>query len=116
MTQSKTRGSPIRNSPLAMITDTKPIERKGWRSTSVTRRRVAPSAHVGRPGTCRRILSLCVLRNDIDAVAALDRLTACGLSVQDQLRSARVQIAIAYQRLRVKVQDEVEVTVVVHVL
>ncbi len=88
----------------AMITLTKPMEEK------------APSARVGRSGTCRHFLSPVVLRNDIDAVAALDCLTACGLAVQDQFRSARVQIAIAYQRLRVKVQDQVEVPVIVHVL
>jgi hypothetical protein len=33
-----TNGSPRANYTLTMITETKPIERKGWRSTSVTRR------------------------------------------------------------------------------
>ena len=35
----RTTGSPSANSPLTMITLTKPIERKGWRSASVTRSR-----------------------------------------------------------------------------
>ncbi len=34
-------GCPSAKSTLTMITLTKPIERKGWRSTSVTRRRKA---------------------------------------------------------------------------
>ena len=34
---SSTSGSPSTNSTLTMITETKPIERNGWRSTSVTR-------------------------------------------------------------------------------
>ncbi len=36
---SNTNGRPSAKSPLTMITLTKPIERKGWRPTSVTRRR-----------------------------------------------------------------------------
>ena len=32
---SSTRGNPTANSTLTMMTETKPIERKGWRSTSV---------------------------------------------------------------------------------
>ena len=35
---NNTSGNPSANSRLTMMTDTKPIERKGWRSTSVTRR------------------------------------------------------------------------------